>query len=479
MPVPDEIDNILFVCTDQQRQDSLGCYGNDFVQTPHIDRLATEGVRFDNAYTPSAVCTPARGAIISGEYPATTGVTSNGGQWPELLDRDPYPPLLAAAGYNLGLSGKWHLGTPPSEFGFEGPHIPTWHWVFDHEDYVAYLDENGLPLMDTDEFEAVFPADGEDYQTGAIDPRPVEASYSYYLADRAIDQLERYAEEYQSDGTPFYESVHFFGPHNPYYLPEEYFELYDYQDMALPESAVKETFDGKPSHHRLLEDDGLMAAEIDDWKRIIAAYHGFVTLIDAQVGRLHDALEEFGVAENTAIVFSTDHGSFLTGHKMHDKGAAMYEDIYNIPMLATGLGRTGDTEDRLVSLLDLAPTFLDIADVPIPEAYAGQSLLDLSDPAVEWRDTLTAEFHGHALPYEQRMLRMEQYKLVVNIAHIDELYDLDNDPNELENLIDHAEYADVRERLYDELNQQLRARGDNALPVRDISKMSRYENVGL
>jgi arylsulfatase A-like enzyme len=476
MPVPDSVENVLFVFTDQQRQDSLGCYGNEFVETPNLDRLAADGVRFDNGYTTTAVCTPSRAAVVSGQYPSRNGVTSNGGNWPHLLEEtDPYPRLLRDAGYNVGISGKWHLGTPPAEFGFDGPHIPTWHQVYDHEDYRAYLEENDLPDIDTDEFEAVFPGDGEEYQSGAVDPRPVEASYPYYIAHRAIDQFETYVE----DDAPFYQSVHFFGPHNPYYLPREYFELYDHRELDLPESAVKESFRDKPSHQRLLEDDALKKYPTEDWKRLLAAYHGFVSLIDAQVGRLLDALEELGVAENTLVVFTADHGSFATAHKFLDKNATMYEDIYNVPFIARGLGREGEVEDRLVSLVDLAPTFVDAADEPIPDSYDGRSLFDLNDRDAEWRDALTGEFHGHALRYQARMIRQEQYKLVVNAAHENELYDLEVDPHELTNLVDDCDYQDVRERLYSRLEELLDERDDRVLPLRDISKATRYENVGL
>jgi arylsulfatase A-like enzyme len=479
MPAPDDIDNVLFVFTDQQRQDSLGCYGNEFVETPHVDRLAAEGVRFDNGYTPTAICTPARAALVSGEYPFKNGVTSNGGNWPQLLERDPYPALLRDAGYNVGLSGKWHLGTPPSEFGFDGPHIPTWHQVYDHDDYLAYLEENDLPPINTDEFEEVFPEGGEEYQSGAVDPRPVEASYPYYIAERAIEQLGEYVEEYDADDRPFYQSVHFFGPHNPYYLPQEYFDLYDYRDVDLPESAVKETFRDKPSHQRLLEDDALKEFPTDDWKRILAAYHGFVSLIDAQVGRLLDALEEFGVNEDTAVVFTADHGSYATAHKFLDKGATMYEDIYNVPFVARGLGREDEADDRFVSLLDLAPTFLDIADAPIPDAYDGRSLFELNDPNPDWREAITTEFHGHALPYEQRMIRMGDHKLVVNTAHTNELYDLTEDPDELVNLVDSCEHEEIRERLMAELSSRLEERGDGILPPQNISKLTQFDNVGL
>jgi arylsulfatase A-like enzyme len=311
-----------------------------------------------------------------------------------------------------------------------------------------------------------------------MDEAGIPGTPDYAVLDGSEAACE-YVEEYDADDRPFYQSVHFFGPHNPYYLPQEYFDLYDYRDVDLPESAVKETFRDKPSHQRLLEDDALKEFPTDDWKRILAAYHGFVSLIDAQVGRLLDALEEFGVNEDTAVVFTADHGSYATAHKFLDKGATMYEDIYNVPFVARGLGREDEADDRFVSLLDLAPTFLDIADAPIPDAYDGRSLFELNDPNPDWREAITTEFHGHALPYEQRMIRMGDHKLVVNTAHTNELYDLTEDPDELVNLVDSCEHEEIRERLMAELSSRLEERGDGILPPQNISKMTQFDNVGL
>jgi arylsulfatase A-like enzyme len=456
----DEVENVVVICTDQQRVDALGCYGNDAVRTPNVDGIADRGARFDRAYTPAAICGPARAAMVSGVRPHRNGVLRNveESDGAPLSDRFPcYPQVLRDAGYNAGLAGKWHVGEHPREFGLDGEHYPGWHQTLDHPDYNDYLDENDLPRFDGDALEDAFPGDGEQYQSGAVDPRPVEASFPYFLAERAIEQLEGYADE----DRPFYQSVHFFGPHNPYYLPREYFELYDPAAVDLPESAIKETFQGKPAAHLAQREfSNLESLAIEDWHRYIAAYWGFVTLIDEQVGRVLAALDRLGVREETAVVFTSDHGAFLTAHKLHDKGPAMYEDIYNVPFVAEGLDVTGAREE-FVSLLDLAPTVLDLADTEIPDTYDGRSLLDL--PADDWRPDVTAEFHGHFFPIEQRMLRTERYKLVYNERDRWELYDLHRDPNELDNRIGDPEYGDVAARLYDRLAERLAARGDDVL----------------
>jgi len=453
---PSDVDNVVFICTDQQRQDSLGCYGNAWVDTPNIDRLAAEGTRFDRAYTPTAICSPARAAMLTGVRPHRNGVTQNVTGETDLAERWPcYPQELRDAGYNVGLAGKTHFGGHPREFGFDGEFIEGYFYTPDHPDYESYLEERGLPKMRVERLRDAFPEGGERFQSGAVDDRPAEASYTHYIAERAIERIREYA----AADAPFYQSVHFYGPHNPYYLPEEYLHMYDPGDIEIPESSIKETLQDKPWAHRTQSKmAGLHEIPIEDWRRMIAAYHGWVSFIDDQVGRILDALEEAGVDDSTAVVFSTDHGAFLTRHKMHDKGPAMYEDIYNIPFIAAGLGLE-DVEDRFVSLLDLPPTFLELAGVEVPGEYDGRSLLDLR--GADWRESITAEFHGQFYSYEQRMIRTDRYKLVVNAFDTNEFYDLREDPNELTNEIGNPEYGAESAALYRELRERLDARGDD------------------
>jgi arylsulfatase A-like enzyme len=462
---PSDVENVVFVFTDQQRQDSLGCYGNDWVDTPALDRLAAEGTRFDRAYTPTAICSPARASLVTGVRPHRHGVTRNVRGETDLAAEWPcYPQRLRDAGYNVGLSGKSHFGGHPRDYGFDGTFNRGYFYTPDHPDYEAYLAERDLPKMRVENFRDAFPEGGERFQSGAVDDRPPEAAVTHYVAERAVEMIESYAAE----DAPFYQSVHFYGPHNPYYLPEEYLHMYDPADVDIPESAIKETHEGKPWAHRTQSKmAGLHEIPIEDWRRLIAAYHGWVTFIDDQVGRLLDALEANGLDDSTAVVFTTDHGAFLTRHKMHDKGPAMYEDIYNVPLVAAGLGLEA-VEDRFVSLLDLPPTFLDLAGVDVPPAYDGRSLLDLREgdggdatDAADWRESITAEFHGQFYGYEQRMVRTERYKLVLNAYDVDEFYDLRADPHELSNEIGSPEYGVEVAALYETLRERLDARGDD------------------
>jgi arylsulfatase A-like enzyme len=454
--------NVLCIVTDQQRQDSIGAYGNDVVETPNIDALAADGTRFDRGYTPTAICSPARASIVTGVSPTTHGVTRNIRAGTTIDEDYPcYPQLLRDAGYNVGLDGKWHVGKHPSAFGFDGEHYPGFMHPMEHDDYEAYLDEHGFEHW-SEEVVEDYPADAE-YIIGGVDQRPVEASFTYFIAERTIERIEAYAED--APETPFYIGSHFFGPHRPYFIPERYFEMYDPEDVHLPESAVKERFEDKPTVQRTrYEKTDLQSLPVEEWRKILAVYYGYVTFIDDQVGRILDALEREGLADDTAVLYTADHGSFVTAHKNLDKGPLMYEDIYNVPFITRGLDLDAESTDAFASLLDLAPTFVDLAGLDVPEVYEGRSLLDLDRESEDWREYITAEFHGLNFPYEQRMLRTDQYKYVMNAGDTSELYDLDADPHELDNKVGDADYADVEERLHAQLSDILRERNDPELP---------------
>jgi arylsulfatase A-like enzyme len=450
--------NVLFILTDQQRCDSLGCYGNDLVETPNLDRIAAEGTRFDRAYTPAAICSPARASILTGLWPHDHGALQNVGEETSLAEEfQCYPELLREQGYNAGHAGKSHVGDPPEAFGLDGEHLPGWFYPERDPAYEAYLDEHGYEYMTPDVLSERFP-ENPGMEAGALDERPVEATFTRFVTEEALERIERYA----ADEAPFYQGVHYYGPHNPYYLPEEYFHMYDPEDVDLPESAIRETFENKPwAVKRQRDESSLDEIPIEDWYRIVAAYMGYVTFIDDEVGRLLDALEEQGVAEETAVVFTSDHGGFVTAHKMHDKGQAMYEDIYNVPFVGRNLGIEADVVEEFVSLLDLAPTFCDIAGADVPDEYAGRSLLDLADDPDDWRPDIHAEFHGHMFPYEQRMLRTDRYKFILNENDTAELYDLDEDPHEVNNVVGDPAYGEASARLYDRLLERLEAAGDD------------------
>jgi arylsulfatase A-like enzyme len=288
----------------------------------------------------------------------------------------------------------------------------------------------------------------------------VEGTFPHFLATRTIEYLRRYTTE----GKPFFLACQWFGPHLPYFLPEAYFNLYDPNDVELPPAMV-ETFAGKPQVQRhYARHWSFESIDPDQWRKLIAVYWGYVTLIDEQVGRIQEAMVELGLADDTVVVFGSDHGAFVGSHKMQDKGPAMYDDTYRVPLIVqTPGGRCGAVEDRFVSLLDLTATFLDLAGAPVPSTYEGRSLAPLlrGEDVTGWRDHIVAEFHGHHFPYPQRMIRTRTHKLVVNPPDVDELYDLERDPHELVNQVDNPAYVQVRRELTRRLYHDLKAAGDN------------------
>ena len=464
--------NILLLVTDQQRTDTLGCYGNAVVNTPALDGLAAAGTRFDRAFTPTAVCTPARASLVTGVWPSRHKLLANFernvGYIEELADTFPsFAFALRDAGYRVGHVGKWHVGRElgPASFGFDGTHFPGWSNPVQHPEYVAWLAEHGYPpYRITDEVRGTFPNGQPGNLLAAILEQPAEATFEAFLADRAIARLTEDAATFHDHGQPFYLAVDWFGPHLPYCIPRDHFERYDPDAVRLP-SSIAETFADKPrvqaqySAHWAFD-----SLPLDEWRRLTAAYWGYATLIDEQVGRVLAAARALGLWDTSAVVFTADHGEFTGAHRLHDKGPAMYDDIYRIPLIARVPGApAGRAEDRFTSFLDVTPTILDLAGLPVPESMDGRSLLPLicGDERTPWREEIFAEFHGHHFPYPQRMIRTRRYKLVVNPADINELYDLEADPDELQNRYEHAELRGVRHELMTRLYVELRERGDN------------------
>ncbi|MEU9709774.1 sulfatase-like hydrolase/transferase [Streptomyces sp. NPDC047967] len=470
--------NILFLMTDQHRVDTLGAYGNPRVRTPALDGLAAQGTRFDSFFTPTAICTPARASLATGLHPFRHGMLANperasGGQ----CELDESQPLLwrrlRERGYRTGHVGKWHIGREngPEHHGLDGEHLPGALNPVHHPSYERWLRERSLPPFAVSDpvFGTAPNGTGRGHLIAGRLRQPAEATFEAFLADRTVALLEEYAAEWHRTGRPFMLSCHWFGPHLPYLVPDAYYDLYDPDTVPLPPS-MAETFAGKPevqrSYSAYWSSDAFDAAA---WRKLIAVYWGYVTLIDEQIGRILEALKAHGLWDDTAVVFTADHGEFTGAHRLNDKGPAMYDDIYRVPAVCRVPGAPARTSDAFATLIDLNPTLLDIAGLPAPDPCDGSSLLPLvrgddtpEARAVEDRDEIVAEFHGHHFPYAQRMIRDRRHKLVHNMDGVHELYDLASDPHELRNVYASPLYAEVRRDLAGRLYRELLRRGDPA-----------------
>jgi arylsulfatase A-like enzyme len=461
--------NILFLMTDQQRLDTLGCYRNEVVRTSNIDRLAAEGARFEHFYTPTAICTPARASLLTGVHPFRHQLLANyewnSGSREELPDGLPILSReLLDGGYQVGHVGKWHVGRHrgPDWYGHDAEHIPGALNNTSHPSYLAWLTEHGFPQPKVhDAIRGTLPDGSPGHLIAGRLDQPVEATFEQFITDRAVHKLRNYTAD-ASAGNPFYLAVHYFGPHLPYLLPDKYYDMYDPADVVLPES-MSETFAGKPPvQQRYSEYWSADAFDADTWRKLIATYWGYVTMIDEQIGRLLAVLDETGQYDRTATTFIADHGEFTGAHRLNDKGPAMYDDIYRIPGVIRAPGREHMVVSEFASLLDLVPTIRDLAELPAISPCDGRSLLPLLDGAApaDWRENIVAEFHGHHFPYPQRMIRTKTHKLVINPESVNELYDLDTDPHELRNVYESPAHRGVRRELSETLYQELRDRGD-------------------
>jgi arylsulfatase A-like enzyme len=423
--------------------------------------------------------------MLTGVYPHTHGLRTNSNSsklWPTREISTDVPLItqqLNDAGYRCGYSGKWHCGEEllPCHYGFEGMDVPGYgipYAAAEYEEYLAsrklqiphaFLAKGNKNMTAGDVPQSIQIMPGVAWAGGTL-PGPPEACEPAFVVSHAIDLLDRYSHSRREDGRPFFQVVSFWGPHHPYYIPEPYASMYDPNDVELWPS-FRDTLEGKPNahdrHRRSFYHEHVRFSE-HDWRRLIAKYWGYCSFIDAEVGRLLSKLEELGMADETAVFFTTDHGDMTGAHGgLFDKGAFMYEETYHIPLITRvpGMTQPGTISGALVSNMDLASTILDVAGLTVPDEHHGRSLVPpLRDPDVPVREELMCEFHGLRVSYHQRMLRWQQYKYVYNAPDIDELYDLGDDPLELHNRINDESLRSVADQCRQRLLECMRSSSD-------------------
>jgi arylsulfatase A-like enzyme len=452
--------NVLVIMQDQLRYDLVANAAP--CRTPAFDRLRAEGTWFTRAYTPAGICGPARAAFLTGLYPHSNGVLNNvsGTDAVSRNLRHDVPTmgeLLAKAGYRTGYVGKWHVGVEDqaSARGFSDVHVSDpemwaeykdWAWRFAVENPDAVLTRYPPPSERLAErFPRVpFPM----YATSPVDDEAILPARG--VLDHSVALLERYA----AGDEPFFLMTSFQEPHWPYVLPEPFASMYDPADIP-PWPNFDDPFIDKPfTNQSGLEHFGVGGFTWEDWQPAVARYLGSVSLLDDIVGRLLQAVDRLGLADNTVVVATADHGDMAGSHRQFNKGPFMYEEVYRLPFVWRGPGIAAGQEcDALTGHLDVLPTLLELADAPAPGPLHGRSLTPVAaDPAHAegngWRDALMSEFHGDEFGlYSQRMVRWEHYKLVYNPNDRRELYDLAADPHELHNLAYRPEHADLRRDL--------------------------------
>lgn len=467
--------NILILCTDQQRLDSLGAFGNEFVNTPVLDALARDGVSFGNCYVQSSVCAPSRASLMTGKYPRNHGLWANG------VDIRPHERLftraLADRGYDCALVGKFHLGS--AQHGRVEPRIDDGFRIFRwaHDPYVrstgnsyhAWLEQNFPGVLD-----AALAA-GEE----AIDQVPVEQHFTHWVAEEAIE----YITKTRAPDSPFCLLANFFDPHHAFAAPEEFRRQYDADQLPPPVTYDGELTSKPPIYTEAAAASyngaqrGYLDYSPEELKDAKAQYYAMVSLLDHEIGRILSALELAGLREETIIIFTSDHGELLGDHQLMLKGPMMYECSVKVPLIVRWpeRGAAGVRHDGLVQWIDLAPTIAEACDLGSVSTHQGTSLVPIltgesSDPLRDWA---LSEYRDSCFPYDPpvhtTMLRWNNWKIVVHHgapstarARTGELYDLSADPLELENLWDRADFRDVRADLESRLLDTLVATEDRS-----------------
>jgi arylsulfatase A-like enzyme len=447
------------------------------VRTPHVDALAAGGTRFAEAFCCSSICSPSRAAMFTGKLPHRFGEVKNDLSIPAGTPNLAH--LLRDAGYRTGWAGKWHVDYPggPSKYGFEGVDFPGYGfptWVLRenvepasavrrNNGYYEYLVENGLDVPELIDPSAPYRGGVGGLTIHGLHSGPAEASIPYFVGHEGVRLAESFARRRDADGRGFFLWVNFWGPHNPCYLPEPYFSMYDPADIPAPPSAADD-LSGKPVAQRQMSAYwGMYGAPWEAWADHLARYLGYCTLIDDQVGRIVEALRRTGQLDNTIVVFGSDHGDMIGRHQLMDKGAFMYDDTYRVPLIVRGPGVAEGVSDEFVYLHDLFPTLLEWAGVEVPEGTdLAQSLRPLLGGPGRWepRDAVFGEFDNQILRLPQRMIRTRTHKLIYNSTDVCELYDLQVDPHEMHNLIDDPAHLDVKADLKARLLAHLQATSD-------------------
>jgi choline-sulfatase len=414
--------NILFVFTDQQQITAMSAAGNPSLRTPAMDSVATEGVRFTRSFCATPQCSPSRASILTGRYPHSAGVTTN----TEAIGARPLDPripaagnVFRAAGYETAWFGKWHLGKSPAGHGFD---------VFD-------MARGGEGEM---------------------------------LASRSVEFINRPHER------PFLAFLSFINPHDIYGFQKTQKEIpLGRRKIVLPASRTDDLRTKPAPQARYRDEDQGVAAKgfgDDDWRKYLEVYYDLTEKVDGEIGRVLDALRARKLDRETIVIFTSDHGDLGGAHGLPFKGPCMYRELVEIPLAVRwpGVIAPGKVNDELVSNVDLFPTLCDLAGIATLDGVQGTSLRSLLEgrKSEKWREFVVAEYYSKqrwASPI--RMLQTKRWKYVRYRQWGEELYDLERDPNEMNNLAHSlpasGEARDVRDRLAGLLDGWMRETRDD------------------
>lgn len=508
--------NFLFLITDQQRADWLGCYDHPVLKTPNIDAIAARGTRFDNFHVASPVCMPNRASLLTGRYPSLHGLRYNGCRLP--LNANTFVDLLGDAGYHTAAIGKSHLqpftDMPPAgkspediantpeawkpdngDYAHEEParylsdgryEIKTPYYGYQHVDMVTmhgdrcgghyhqWFRENAPDWQALHDGANQLPHNyscPQSYRT----PIPEELYSTAYIRDRAVEYLTSRKDE----DTPFFAFVSFPDPHHPFNPPGKYWDMYspDDFDIALPYDSHKNPTAPMQWLHNNWKNGGdqmtpqtAMMLDEQQLKEAMALTAGMMAFVDDAVGDIVSSLEASGQYDNTIICYNSDHGDYLGDYNMLLKGALPFRSITRVPFIwSEPQQTTASSTTALASTVDIAATVLERAGIEPYNGMQGKSFKSVLDNDEEVRNELLIEYNdgvtrlGFKEPARVRALVTKRYRYTMYLDQDwGELYDLENDPQESNNLWSDPDYHSVRLELSERLNHHLTAQMDES-----------------
>lgn len=455
--------NVLWITGEGVPLKVLSCYGSQLMSTPHIDRIANEGMRFDNSFVTNALCAPSRATLLTGKYSNLNGMLSNPGETTQGVTasstfdsaQETLPKILRRNGYQTGMVGKWHLPANPGLTGF---------------DYFVFKPNAGGPYYDPNHY----------YRNSRLGSNVIEEkSYPGYITDNVVDFTLEGLKQFTE---PFFMMVQLFNDHRPFNPPHKYEHIYDktripepgtfYDDYSMRAAPAKEArmrIADMPDFHPPAD---LTERQRKQWnyQKFMEHFLGTLRSQDDNLGRLLDHLDKSGLAEDTIVVYTTDHGFFLGDHGWFDK-RFMYEQAIRVPWMIRYPGhiKPGSVSDDWVVNIDNAPTVLDLVGLPVPQEMQGRSIVPLFNGSAppDWQKSYYYHYYEFAPPHwvlPHYGIRTNRYKLISYYTVNEwELFDLEKDPDEMENLFHwagykvHPAYKSVADDLVAQL-KQLRAK---------------------
>lgn len=440
--------NILFLVSDQQQQATIA--PDSTCHMPNVSRLRDSGVTFTQARTVNAICSPARASLMTGLYPHNHGMVDNTHCVEKFRadfqsERNMLSKQLKAHGYRLGYFGKWHVERTgsPDVFGFDK----------------FTTEQHGRDFPRTLENPRILKQLGyNDRVLYGVHRESVEETEEYFFYDQGIEFIR----ESQSRSEPWCAFISTNAPHDPYIAPKELYELYNSSEITLPES-FDDAMEDKPGIYRRLKSVWSDLTR-KDFQEATACYYANCTLVDSQVGRVLDVLEATGQRDTTIIIFLSDHGDMMGGHGLLCKGVPAFDESYRIPLIISWPDHipSGDVCSAYASIIDVAPTVLELAECQPMNDIDGESLIPcIKAEADSPPRSIYAEFFGQRLSYSQRIVWKDEYKYVFNSFDFDELYDLSTDPAELQNLINDPQYHSIAGMMAQEMWNKAKISGDH------------------